>query len=1467
MRLFYILFSFFLMGFLLTNSFHAAAMQDVQRGERPPIRYEEVPEEAYESGVLLIKFSESQSRFLDDNPVTTGDDGIVRFGIAAVDELNARYGVKGARQHFLSGALGNAFSERHRAWGFHLWYRLELDEKADVIAAMNDFQLLGAVEKAEPSFRKELIGSHNIDDFYVVETGDIRSDEWIPDDPQFDNQWHYKNTGQQGGTAGADISLAQAWEIEKGDTAVIVAIIDGGIDYEHEDLAGNMWHHIGYNFVNDSPNIEMHNHGTHVAGTVAAVNNNNIGVAGVAGGSGNDDGVRLMSCQVFAASSNGGFHVAPVWAADSGAAISQNSWGYTFAGVYEDNVLDAIDYFNTHGGGDAMDGGITVFAAGNSDSFDDYYPGYYSGTYAVAATNNQDAKAWYSNYGDHIDVSAPGGETNTVTERGVLSSLNNNQYGYYQGTSMACPHVSGVAALVLSKVYDELSATDLAEILTMTADNHYGANPDFSGQLGSGRVNAREALILAELFALLPANPASFEAFGVADTEMNISWTKNDDEDDVLLAWSDDGDFGTPEEGQTYVSGDELPGGGTILYAGQDTTFLHDDLDAMTQYFYRIWSLDDETVYSYGVTTHGRTLCGVDDLPASEDFSGGSIPYCWEFSPNQGNWEVTGSHGNPAPGMQFSWNPTTNNYSHRLQSPPFEGDIPGGAIALEFDMMLDNYSLNTMEYLSIEVFNGNEWVEVMAFDNSNGDIAWDTHLVDITAHALGNVFMIGFRTHGENSYNINRWVVDNFYVYSYSCPPPHNLVADELTTESAEVSWEALGDEDQWDLIYGPEGFDPYNDGNLVEGLDDTFYLLDNLEIYAWYDVYVRADCGDDDISVWTGPVTFRTLATCPEPVDLTVSNVTASEAEVSWTPMGDESEWTVAWGDSGFDPDSEGELAEGISSIPYVIQELNPILDYDVYVKAYCSSDDESVWIGPASFSTPCDIFQLPFTEDFHGASPGCWEFPDGEGNWKFNSTYAPPSSQSGPPHAVFTWNPSATNYDYSLVSPQIDATGINEEILIDYIAFLNSFNSDNLEQMAVEYKTIAADEWTVLVNYSNANAGSGNEEFVEEEEVLAGMAGQIFQVRFRAHGENSFSINGWSVDDIHIYSGETAAPCLPPVNLVASEISDFSALINWDAGTTESAWDLVYDLQGFDPEHDGILIEDITEKPYTLNDLEQDTDYALYLRAVCDGVSSEWSEPLYFTTEQTVHTFNATAGDHGAVDPEGEITVFHGDDILFTFIPDEHFHIADATLDGTSIMDDVEMIDGPLGDGQYYIPYVADSHDIHAGFGPNEYEIMVEVDPGDGGMVTGDGTYHYGQEAILIAEPLEDYVFEHWTENDEVVSEELEYVFAVEGHRELTAHFQSTVSAENLSESISELNVFPNPASDELWVSLLNNSGGVVTIGLYNLHGQKVASQTISETGMCHVSISLEDLRSGVYMLRVRSSDDTILEKVVVE
>lgn len=655
---------FVVCAFLLV-SFSAQA-QDfrIAKGERPPIDLTQVSADAFEKGVFKIKLTPEAILLVNDDMFVSNEANAVNFGIESIDALGREFGIYRIELQFGSPALRNRFSERHKAWGFHRWFRIYLNESVDIKAAVNAYMSLAEVEFAEPEYKKRLIGNAPKEGASSETFFDPSAPEafWTPNDPRYNEQWHYHNTGQQNGTPDADIDLPEAWEMEKGNAAVLVAVIDEGIQFNHPDLAANMWEGIGFNFVTGNSNVLPGNHGTHVAGTVAAVNNNGVGVSGIAGGDGSGNGIRLMSAQVFTSSSSNGFSLAPVWAADNGAAISQNSWGYTTVGVYEQAVLDAIDYFNINGGGSALvGGGITIFAAGNDGTEGSWYPGFYSGTFAVAATNNQDIKSWYSNFGQWVDISAPGGETNNVNARGVLSTLNNSTYGFYQGTSMACPHVSGVAALVASMAYGEITPQDLAEILQNSVDNHYGVNPSYIGKLGSGRLNANNALLEAQNFLTGVRNPASFGAAAATPYQVDLNWTPNTDINPVMVAWSANGVFGTPVEGVSYMPGDMIPGGGTVLYKGSQTTFQHSGLLPATEYFYKAWSYNNGFQYSSGRSTAATTACEPFSLPFNENFEGLTArPICWGQENVSGglNWTIGAGNGatNPPSSHEGSLN-------------------------------------------------------------------------------------------------------------------------------------------------------------------------------------------------------------------------------------------------------------------------------------------------------------------------------------------------------------------------------------------------------------------------------------------------------------------------------------------------------------------------------------------------------------------------------------------------------------------------------------------------------------------------------------------------------------------------------------------------------------------------------------------------------------------------------------------
>lgn len=336
-------------------------------------------------------------------------------------------------------------------------------------------------------------------------------------------QWNYHNVGDKAVcttcAAGADVNVYDVWRsLTCGDPEIVVAVVDEGIKYSHPDIAANMWKNTGEipgnkidddgngyvddvygtNFSASGPGIEWKNesHGTHCAGTIAAVNNNGLGVCGIAGGSGKGDGCRLMSAQCM---NNGSGTMSAVaraakYAADNGASVLSCSIGDN--GQYSsDNEylrgsaaeVAAMRYFEKSVNNSVIDGGIVVFSAGNNGESYAQYPGAMADFICVSAIGPDYLPTYYTNYGPGCNIAAPGGESGlppyTNYKAMVLSTCCSEcdeytgidptargglDYCYYQGTSMACPHVSGVVALGLSyakKIGKKFSVNEFKQLL------------------------------------------------------------------------------------------------------------------------------------------------------------------------------------------------------------------------------------------------------------------------------------------------------------------------------------------------------------------------------------------------------------------------------------------------------------------------------------------------------------------------------------------------------------------------------------------------------------------------------------------------------------------------------------------------------------------------------------------------------------------------------------------------------------------------------------------------------------------------------------------------------------------------------------------------------------------------------------------------------------------------------------------
>ena len=577
---------------LIAASLTACSVEEPVTGAvKEPQKVSPVSDDAV-AGELLVRFDEGVSEILDQAGLITksGESAASRSGVLTVDEiLDLVEGYQIERVF----PVDMRSEEKMREEGLHLWYVVRFSDKYPVEKVAADLARLGEVSRVE--FNRTLKRANQNKAVPLsadaIEQMAASAKAAKYNDPHLPLQWHMVNNGDLGNTkfvAGADVNVEKAWELCTGNPSIIVAVLDEGVDFSHPDLKANMWVNekeiwrssedndgngyagdvYGYNFAAQSGIISTNGrydtgHGTHVAGVIAAANNNGIGISSIAGGTAENPGVKIMSCQIFSGALAGTVldEVRAIkYAADNGAVILQCSWGYISgaANPYDwqpqfssddqwknSNMLEykALDYFVHNAGSPdgVVDGGIIVFAGGNEYAPAASYPAAYPDYVSVAATAPDYTPAVYTNYGPGTTICAPGGDQDYYFEYGeglnkgsigcVLSTLPYNVtgtasplagYGYMEGTSMACPHVSGVVALGLSyaaNLHKHVKAEEVKELLHSTArpvEQYWNLDTpkqfykfvtdlseihlssmnlkDYRGKMGSGQVDAHAFL-------------------------------------------------------------------------------------------------------------------------------------------------------------------------------------------------------------------------------------------------------------------------------------------------------------------------------------------------------------------------------------------------------------------------------------------------------------------------------------------------------------------------------------------------------------------------------------------------------------------------------------------------------------------------------------------------------------------------------------------------------------------------------------------------------------------------------------------------------------------------------------------------------------------------------------------------------------------------------------------------------------
>ncbi len=642
-----------------------------------------------------------------------------------------------------------------------------------------------------------------------------------PNDPDYNRLWGLNNTGQTGGAAGADVRAQMAWDVTTGSRDAVVVVIDTGVDYLHEDLAQNIWVNAaecpqgygrcvpngrdddgngyiddfyGVNTITDTGDpMDDFGHGTHVAGTIGAVGNNNLGVAGV------NWNVRIVGCKFLGAGGSG----------TVAGAVKCFQYAHDLKNKYNQNVVATN---NSWGGAafsqalyDAMAGPghpLHICAAGNSNSSNIHYPAGFDldNIISVAATDHNDRYASFSNHGaEWVDLAAPGVDIYSTVPKAPCPLCSPSGYDSASGTSMATPHVAGAVSLLMAR-YPTLTNAQVKQRILSAVDMLADRT---KLTMTNGRLNLFNAL---EDDTTPPATVTDLSVSGVLLTRAVIRWTATGDDGMQGNANAYDIRYSSaPISDASWEQATRIEGAPRPQPPGSTETFTIDGLDPGMTYYVALKVLDNVGNASglsnvVVVRTSGGTVVFADDMESG--------PGKWTTEGTDNLWHLSSQRYNSPVTAWYYGKEDTRNYDTGGRN---FGMLTSEAISLvgADDVMLTFYewsqvqSSARLDRTQVQVStDGNSWETV--FESHGTDNAWAKRTVNLTSYITptGAIHLrFFFDTVDAAANNFEGWYVDDVEVRTAQLMlpgeeiPTANLVMHErniLFNPAAPVAGDAV---------------------------------------------------------------------------------------------------------------------------------------------------------------------------------------------------------------------------------------------------------------------------------------------------------------------------------------------------------------------------------------------------------------------------------------------------------------------------------------------------------------------------------------------------------------------------------------------------------------------------------------------------------------------------------------------------